>query len=144
MRRFHRARDKEAVIDAIIANGKGAFSHIWQVLIFASCLGWKLKRCEPVTDSDASVAVPPSVFLNNCACWPGLAHLIALVDMKEPHALNADEAADEKRIKLLEGYANGGLSYMQERLEPSAYSIGSVSSFLVEHMLSSTGSSDSI
>ena len=144
MRRFHRARDKQAVIDGLIANGKGAFSQIWQVLIFAACLGWKIKRREPLAETDASVAVPPSVLQNNCACWPGLAHLVALADIKEPHVLNADEAADEARIKRLEEYANGGLSFIQEQLEPSAYSIGSVSAFLIEQMLSSPQTTDSI
>jgi len=144
MRRFHRARDKQPVIDAVIANGKGAFSQIWQVLIFAACLGWKLQRREPLAESDASVAVPPAVLANNCACWPGLSYLIALVDMKEPTVLSADDTADDTRIKALEEYANAGLSYMQEQLEPSAYSIGSVASFLVEQMLTPTSKSDSI
>lgn len=144
MRRFHRARDKEAVIEGLIGNGRGAFTQIWQVLVFAACLGWKERKREPLGDSDASVAVPPSVFANNCPSWPGLIYLISIVQSEEPSVLSSDDDADEARIRLLEEYANGGLAYLAERLEPSSYSVGSVAAFLIEHMLTLDGGRDTI
>lgn len=126
MRRFHRDRDKQLVIDALIADGKGPFSQIWQVMIFASALGFRIQKKVPLKETDSNVAIPPSVFLNNCASWPGYAFLLSLVETSNPNVFNNDDSADERRIRLLEEYANGGLEHMRENLDSQNYSLDSV------------------
>jgi dnd system-associated protein 4 len=126
MRRFHRDRDKQPVIDALIADGKGPFSQIWQVMIFASALGFRIQKKVPLKEADSNVAIPPSVFSNNCASWPGYAYLLNLVETSNPNVFNNDDSADERRIRLLEEYANGGLEHIRENLDSQNYSLDSV------------------
>jgi dnd system-associated protein 4 len=95
MRRFNRSRNKQGVIDALLGNGNGIFSHIWQVMIFAASLGCKIGKREPLQDVDSSVAIPSSVFSNNCQSWPGIVYLINLVTSSDPSSLNSDEATDD-------------------------------------------------
>jgi len=126
MRRFHRDRDKQPVIDALIADGKGPFSQIWRIMIFASALGFRIQSRVPLKEAESNVAIPPSVFANNCSSWPGYAFLINLVDTSNPNIFNNDDAADERRIRTLEEYANGGLEYMRDNLDSQNYSLDSV------------------
>jgi len=134
MKRFHRAKDKQAVVDALCRNNK-PFSQIWQVMMFSCCLGIKVGRREPLGDSDSSVAIPASVFSNNVDAWPGIAYLINLVETSDPLILTADEETHDKRITTLEEYANGGLAYLAERLEATDYSFSSICTVVVEHSL---------
>jgi dnd system-associated protein 4 len=144
MRRFHRAKDKQEVIDALFANGKGPFSQIWQIIIFATCLGFRLGRREPLGECDSSVAIPPSVFLNNCPSWPGLGYLISLVESTDPHILNMDDATDEKRIILLEEYANAGLAIIREEVEGKDYSLDGIIQLVNKYLDSNKSETDSI
>jgi dnd system-associated protein 4 len=144
MRRFHRAKDKQEVIDKLFANGKGPFSQIWQIIVFATCLGYKMGRKEPLGDCDSSVAIPPSVFLNNCASWPGLGYMINLVESKDPHILNMDDSTDEKRITLLEEYANAGLAKMREELEVKDYSLDGIIQMIHKYLDHNKSETDSI
>lgn len=144
MRRFHRAKDKQEVIDKLFANGKGPFSQIWQIIVFATCLGYRLGRKEPLGECDSSVAIPPSVFLNNCASWPGLGYLINLVESTDPHILNMDDSTDEKRILLLEQYANAGLSKIREELEGKDYSLDGIIQMIGEYLYNNKSETDSI
>lgn len=144
MRRFHRAKDKQEVIDKLLANGKGPFSQIWQIMVFATCLGFRLGRKEPLADWDSSVAIPPSVFLNNCASWPGLNYLINLAEFKDPSVLNMDETTDEKRTALLEQYANAGLSKIRDELDGKDYSLDGIIQMISEYLYNFQSETDSI
>jgi dnd system-associated protein 4 len=143
MRRFHRDRDKQPVIDALIADGKGPFSQIWQVMIFASALGFRIQKKIPLKEADSNVAIPPSVFSNNCPSWPGYIYLLNLVETSNPNVFNNDDSADERRIRLLEEYANGGLEYIRDNLDSHNYSIDSVCR-LIAQLLHKAQSTDQI
>ena len=144
MRRFHRAKDKQPIIDALTGTERGPFSQIWEIMVFSTCLGFRLDRREPLGDTDSSVAIPPSVLMNNCASWPGLGYLINLVVSSDPHILNMDNVTDEKRIKILEEYANAGLAYVRERLEAKEYSLDSICQLILEQMKPESAETDSI
>jgi dnd system-associated protein 4 len=133
MRRFNRSRTKQGVIDSLLGNGDGIFSHIWQVMIFATALGCKIGKREPLQEVDSSVAIPSSVFSNNCQSWPGIVYLINLVTTSDPGALSSDEATDDMRMRIMEEYANAGLTYIKEKLESRSYSIDAVLQLLQEH-----------
>lgn len=132
MKRFNRAIDKRDVVERLLSSNGGVFPQIWQIMIFAACLGVKIKRRAPLGDTDSSVAIPPSVLANNCSSWPGLLYLINIVETSDPNILNSDESADESRMKLLEEYANGGLAFMRENLETRDYSLDSVCQLLAD------------
>ena len=144
MRRFNRAIDKKEVVDKLLASNGGAFPQIWQIMIFAACLGVKIKRKEVLGDTDSSVAIPPSVLANNCRSWPGLLYLINIVETSDPNVLNSDESADEARMKILEEYANGGLAFMRENLETKEYSLDSVCQLLADGASTTSKVNDSI
>jgi dnd system-associated protein 4 len=144
MRRFNRATDKRDVVEKLLSSNGGAFSQIWQIMIFAACLGVKIKRKEALGDTDSSVAIPPSVLANNCSSWPGLLYLINIVETSDPNILNSDESADESRMRLLEEYANGGLAFMRENLETKEYSLDSVCQLLADEAVATPRVSESI
>lgn len=132
MRRFNRSADKRSVIDQLTSSNGGAFAQIWQVMIFAACLGVHLGRKVPLGDLDSGLAIPASVLTNNCPSWPGLLYLVGLVETSDPTILNQDEATDERRMKLIEEYANGGLAYLAETLESRSFSLDSVCQMIAE------------
>ena len=136
MRRFNRATDKRDVIEKLLSNNGGAFSQIWQIMVFAACLGFKLGRRVALSETESSLAIPPSVFSNNCSSWPGIIYLVSIVESGDASVLNADEATDEIRMKVIEEYANGGLEVMREMLEPRGYSLDSICQILSEDMSS--------
>jgi dnd system-associated protein 4 len=148
MRRFNRSKNKQSVIDSLLAGESGPFSQIWQIMIFSACLGYKIGKREPLNEVDSSVAIPASVFSNNCQSWPGLVYLINLVSSSDPASLNSDDASDDLRMKVLEEYANAGLSYIREKLESRSYSIDSVLQLLQENSreasVSSSGNIETI
>jgi dnd system-associated protein 4 len=144
MRRFHRAKNKKDVIDALFREGKGPFSQIWQIIIFATCLGVRIGKREELGECDSSVAIPASVFSNNCQSWPGIAYLIGLVEMRDPSILNPDEETDESRIKIMEEYANAGLEEMRLQLESSEYCLDGIIQLLKKYSDDSSVESDLI
>lgn len=144
MKRFNRATDKRDVVEKLLASNGGAFPQIWQIMIFAACLGVKIQRKLPLGETDSSVAIPPSVLANNCSSWPGLLYLINIVENSDPNALNSDEVADEARMKLLEEYANGGLAFMRENLETKDYSLDGVCQLLADGTAATSKVSESI
>lgn len=144
MRRFNRAIDKRDVVDKLLVSNGGAFAQIWQIMIFAACLGVKTQRKVPLGETDSSVAIPPSVLANNCSSWPGIVYLINIVETSDPNILNSDEGADEVRMKLLEEYANGGLAFMKENLETKDYSLDSVCQLLADGTAATSKVNESI
>lgn len=144
MRRFNRATNKRDVIERLLASNGGAFVQIWQIIIFAACLGFKHGRREPLGEVDSSVAIPPSVFANNCSSWPGIVYLVSIVDSSDANVLNSDETTDENRMKILEEYANGGLEMMRESLEPRDYSLDSICQILANDISSGQITRESI
>jgi dnd system-associated protein 4 len=59
--------------------------------------------------------------------------LINLVTSSDPSSLNSDEATDDVRMRVLEEYANAGLTYLKEKLESRSYSIDSLLQLLQEN-----------
>jgi len=128
-RRIYRAKDKEDVIQSLIAKNERCFSEIWRVLIFAATLGLKRGVREPLTEIDSARAIDFQTFSNSPA-WPGLLHLMTLCQWDDAIALSSSPEVDEDRIKLFEEYANAGLSLLKGSIEAKSYSLDSIVNLL--------------
>jgi dnd system-associated protein 4 len=122
MRRIHRAKDKEATIKALV-DDLGAFKEIWRILLFSASLGVKAKRREKLREIDSGKGIDQSTFGNSTA-WPGILHLIALVEAQDATVLS--DSSEEGRITLFEEYANGGLSIIAEHFSTASLSLQSL------------------
>jgi len=128
-RRVRRARDKETAIEKLAKKGDSVFSDIWKLLVFSCALGLCQKRRVAVTDFDAGRSIDFSYFSGTPA-WPGVIHLIGLVESTDPQILNPDQDKMDLRIQLFEEYANGGLEILQEEMESRDYTLDSLLALL--------------
>ena len=128
-RRIRRAKDKEPLIERLTKKGEGRFGEIWKVMFFAACLGVNSKRREPVNDYDAGKSIDFSYFGGNPS-WPGILHLIGLVEEGDPRILNPDQDKIDRRIELFEEYCNGGMSIMLQEMEGRDFCLDALLSLL--------------
>ena len=82
-----------------------------------------------MTDFDAGRSIDFSYFSGTPA-WPGVIHLIGLVESTDPQILNPDQDKMDLRIQLFEEYANGGLEILQEEMESRDYTLDSLLALL--------------
>lgn len=125
MKRIHRARDKESVIEALCSGESAIFIEIWQVMLFAAALGYRRGRKLKLGEVDSGKAILPALF-DKSAAGPGFQYLLTLVTDANAEHLADNESNDEVRVTLFEQYANGGLALMLEELEKSSYSLDSI------------------
>ena len=128
-RRIRRAKDKELLIERLVKKGSGKFGEIWKVMCFAACLGMYSKRKERIKDYDTGKSIDFSYFGGNPA-WPGILHLIGIVEAEDPSILNPDQEKMDRRIELFEEYSNGGMSIMLEKMEANDFNLDSLLSLL--------------
>lgn len=128
-RRIRRARDKEPLIEKLTKKGDSRFGEIWKLMFFAACLGIHNKKREAVTDCDSGKSIEFTYFGGNPS-WPGILHLLGLVEENNPGILNPDQDKIERRIELFEEYCNGGMSIMMQEMEAREYSLDALLSLL--------------
>jgi dnd system-associated protein 4 len=128
-RRIRRAKDKELLIERLTRKGEGRFGEIWKVMLFAACLGIYSKKREAIYDYDAGKSIDFHYFGGNPS-WPGMLHLIGLVEQEDPRILNPDQDKMDRRIELFEEYCNGGMSIMLQEMEGRDFSLDSLLSLL--------------
>jgi dnd system-associated protein 4 len=133
LRRVQRATDKEDVIRDLHQGGKGFFQEIWQIYLFAAALGILSDKREPLGAVESGKGIDERVF-SKSPVWPGLLHLMAIVEKQQPDILFVDADNNEFQIKLLEEYANAGLAILRTELESSTYNLDSIVK-LISHRL---------
>lgn len=136
IRRVRRASDKEDVIERLSKKSDTVFVDIWKLLVFAASIGLNSGRREEILQFDSGKSIDITYF-SGCAAWPGLLHLIGLVETKDPKILNPDQTQWDRRILLFEEYANAGLTILRDVCEPRDYSIDSLL-----HLFGSLGQND--
>ena len=114
MRRLYRATDKEPVIQVLMDERLGVFREIWRLLFFAATLGFRHNRRRPLESVATGKGIDQSTFGNNPA-WPGICHLMGLVESESVDCMRASEEAEAARITTFEEYANGGLEILADR-----------------------------
>jgi len=125
MRRIRRASDKEDVIERLSKKSDTLFTDIWRLLVFAATVGLQAKKREPIDQYDSGKSIDYTYF-SGCPAWPGLIHLIGLVESQDPKVLNPDQEQIDYRITLFEEYANAGLRILRDAGEPRDYSVDSI------------------
>ena len=110
-KRIQRSSDKELLLNAL--KEKGLFKEFYGVLIFAALLGFQEKKRVKLISPDSGKAIDQTVF-GNCGAWPGILHLMSLVETGNSDTLSSSSEQEEKRITIFQEYANGGLEIMQE------------------------------
>ena len=131
-KRVRRGADKEALIERLTKKGEHGFGEIWKLMLFAACLGIHKKKKEPIKDYDSGKSIVFSYFGGNSS-WPGILHLIGLVEENDPEILYTEQAKIDRRIELFEEYCNGGLSIMLQEMEPRDYSLDALLTLLPPH-----------
>ncbi|MEQ1853363.1 MAG: DNA phosphorothioation-associated protein 4 [Chthoniobacteraceae bacterium] len=122
IRRIHRAKDKEPIIQKMIEE-IGVFREIWRLLLFAAVLGMKGGRRDALEDVDSGKGIDQATFGNSRA-WPGVVYLLSLVDSGNPSVLS--DTSEDARIQVFEEYANGGLALMKEHFDQSPSNLQSL------------------
>jgi len=113
MKRILRASDKEDIIKSLTSDQLGVFKEIWKLLLFASQVGVKNGRREPLKAVDSGKGIDQSTF-GNCPAWPGIIYLMALAESGNSRCLAGSSDEEEARISLFQEYANGGLSILRD------------------------------
>jgi len=129
MKRIHRAKDKEDIIELLTSDASGVFREIWKLLFFAAALGFKHSRREKLAAVDAGRGIDQSSFGNNPA-WPGVLYLLGLAETDATEVLKATEEAEDERISIFEEYANGGLALLKEQFAGKNLSLDALLNFV--------------
>ena len=137
IRRIERAIDKELTIKALTKDddntGGSIFPTMWQLLIFASMLGFKHNKREPLEKKDSGKSINPELFMKD-PCFEGIINLFSLLDNEDEKLLTDSKENNNRKIRLFEEYANGGLAILKDRLETSNYSLESIISLVAEEL----------
>lgn len=112
------AKDKAKLVKALRAGegSIGLFKSYVEVLIFAASIGVKSNNLLPFEEfsSKDPDPIPWEHFVSKN--YTQIIDLLAVVYAKNPKVLENSEECEKDRIKIFEGYANGGLSLIQESL----------------------------
>lgn len=111
LRRVRRPKDKEDLIERLRVKSGGAFADIRDVILFAATVGFSERRFEPFDAT--SEPIRWDTFINR---WfsEDLVRLIAVAHSDEKEVAASDRIMDQ--LAIFEGYANGGLSVLAERM----------------------------
>jgi dnd system-associated protein 4 len=130
MRRINRAADKEDIIKNL-TGPTGVFREIWRLLLFAAVLGFKCGRREPLVNAGGGI---DQQTFGNTPSWPGILHLMGLVETSSTKLFSSSEDTEIARIQMFEEYANGGLALLKERCVNTDAGFDFVVGFVTEHL----------
>lgn len=123
LRRVRRPKDREDLIEQLRAKSGGAFADIRDVILFAAAVGFAEGRFAPFVAT--SEPIRWDTFINR---WfsEDLVRLIAVAHSDEKEIAAPDRIMDQ--LEIFEGYANGGLSVLEDRLArtPDADALGAI------------------
>jgi dnd system-associated protein 4 len=127
--RVRRPKDKEELIQQMLADGDGPFTTMRDVLLFAAAFGWYRQRHEPLGDTGEPIRY--EVFLRSATAEAFIDSLSVISRPDDPSIL-ADDRLPE-RIAIFEDYANGGLAELQGEINASRSTVTEVLAGLVQH-----------
>ena len=116
MRRIQRDIDFEELVSFFGAGERAVFKEIWQILLFAACLGHSLGERRQIRKSDAGKAMPEGYF-SKCLSWPGVLYLFGLTETESAEILKATDENEDNLITAFEEYSSRGLQEMKEASE---------------------------
>lgn len=114
-----RPQDKAELIEELVRSDKpgshGAFKTYRDVMLFAAAVGWEARRSEAF--AKAHLPIEWSIMVNGFGAEQ-LIDLIAFSETGEAEILSTDRLAE--RVRIFEGYANGGLQTIDELIKREA------------------------
>jgi dnd system-associated protein 4 len=131
-KRIYRARDKEDIINALMSEKVGVFREIWRLLLFAAQVGIKNGKRHPLVSIDSGKGIDQTTF-GNCPSWPGVCHLISLVEEHSSDVLSGGNEAEDLRITIFQEYANGGLEMLKEHFSDRNIDLDTLVGFIEDH-----------
>ena len=129
MRRIHRAKSKDAIIESLTSPELGVFKEIWRLLLFAAQVGVANSRREALGNFDSGKGIDQSTF-GNCPSWPGILFVMGVAETGDSSSLANAQDTENARIQRFEEYANGGLSVIEEFMEGSIVDLDAILAFL--------------
>jgi dnd system-associated protein 4 len=125
--RVRRPKDKEELIQQMLADGDGPFTTMRDVLLFAAAFGWHRQRHEPLGDTGEPIRY--EVFRRSATAEAFIDSLGVISRPNDPSILADDRLAE--RIIIFEEYANGGLAELQGEINASRSTVTEVLAGLV-------------
>lgn len=113
LKRIHRAKDKQEIIESLTGDGLGVFREIWRLQLFAAQIGLAHSRRIALEAVDSGKGIDQSTF-GNCSAWPGILYLIAITEANSAEPLSSQQSAEDYRISAFEEYSNGGMEVLRE------------------------------
>lgn len=126
-KRIPRSETQSEVVSCLVRDKDSAdkdkeklkyFSEIWELMIFASAVGYHIGEQRPLVDAngveDASSgkSIDQDTF-KGCPDWPGYIYLLSLARTGKSDCLNATEECDLERVEIFSEYANAGLDLIR-------------------------------
>lgn len=131
VKRIHRARDKEEIINSLTNEKVGVFKEIWKLLLFAAQVGIQAQKREVLASVDSGKGIDQSTF-GNCLSWPGICYLTALVEEDSSESISGKTGAEDLRLTIFQEYANGGLSILKEYFADRTVDLDAILFFIGE------------
>lgn len=111
------AKDKAKLVKAMRAGegSTGLFQTYYEILAFAASLGIQEGAFFPFDEKDSSREIDPirqDQFSSKG--YDQLINLIVVMHKKQPNLLEDNADCEKERIRIFEGYANGGLALLAD------------------------------
>ena len=143
MRRIQRDIDFEELVSFFGGGERAVFKEIWQILLFAACLGHSLGERREIRKSDAGKAMPEGYF-SKCLSWPGVLYLLGLTETESADILKAKDENEDNLIRTFEEYSSRGLQELQKASEKHDDPLDALLEVISEHAGSKTAATSTI
>ncbi|NES19762.1 MAG: DNA phosphorothioation-associated protein 4 [Symploca sp. SIO3E6] len=117
--RIRIAKDKADLVQALTASKDttGPFQTYADVVVFAATLGAQRNRQIPLGKISTKEPAPIGLEIFASRGYDLVLNLIAIAQTKDTKIISpSDNVAQEKRIRIFEEYANGGLEILRDEL----------------------------
>lgn len=128
--RLRRAKDKEEIFKKLVNEEDSPFLQFSHVFLMAACVGFMHKKREPL--SSGGEQIPLTVF--NDDADQAIMNAIAFAETSDLKILLSTEEQIDRKIEIIEEYANGGISILKEKiLNAPGKNIDNVLTFISEY-----------
>ena len=107
-----RAKDKEDIYKKLTNDSEGPFITLRDVFITAACLGFLSNKKEKIEAVGETFKLQVFEEKN----YQTIINLIALLDTNDINVLSNNEEAWNKKITIIEEYANAGIKILEQKL----------------------------
>lgn len=116
------AKDKAKLVKALRSGdgSTGPFQTYYEILVFAASLGIQSGQFSPFDEKDSSREIDPirqDQFSSKG--YEQLINLIVVMHEKKPQLLEDNIDCEKEKIRIFEGYVNGGLSILANKVKGS-------------------------